>query len=156
MAVIQEEMVTTALIDMLATAVGVPVGDHRAETTEGEPLDTSSGNGAEGLYLVVHRIDGGFVDGSYGDPHQDVTLVYQVDSHGRSRQQAEGLARTVTAAMTDIAAAGGHVNVLAGNGWTGGLRERQTTGRPEHEGTDEQGTGLWTQRERFTVEVHPA
>ena len=150
MAVIQEEMVTSALITLLGDVLGIPVGDHGTEDTAGAPIDTS------GRYLVVHRIDGGMTDGSFGDPHQDVTLVFQVDSHAQSRPQAEGLARLVTAAMTDIAAAGGHVHALAGTGWRGGLRTRQTTGRPENEGGGSSGTLLWTQRERFEVQVHRA
>ncbi len=148
MAVIAEEMVTSAVITMLGTATGLPVGDHGTEGLDGQPIDTS------GRYLVVHRIPGGAVTGSFGDPHQDVTLVYQVDSHGRSRPEAEGVARLVVAAMTDIAATGGHTHTLAGTGWGGGLRERQTTDQPVPEGVDEQGTALWAQRERFTVQVH--
>jgi hypothetical protein len=148
--VIREEMVTTALIALLAAQTGVPVGDHSTEDTNGTPIDTS------GMYLVVHRIDGGAVDGSFGDPHQDVTLVYQVDSHGRSRPQAEGLARKVTGIMTDMAAGGGHEHTLTGSGWAAGLRTRQTTGRPENEGVDADLLPLWTQRERFEVTVHRA
>jgi len=147
---IREEMVTTALIDLLADQVGVPVGDHGSEDTTGSPIDTS------GKYLVVHRIDGGGISGSFADPHEDLTLVYQVDAHGRSRPQAEGLARRVAAVLTDMATAGGHEHPLAGTGWKAGLRLRQVTGRPENEGTDQEGIPLWTQRERFEVTVHQA
>lgn len=151
MAVVQEEMVTSAVIAMLSSALGVPVGDHGAFDSSGAAIDTSS------RYALVHRIDGGGVSGSWGDPHEDLTIVYQVDACGRSRPQAEGLARLVAAVMTDIAPAGGHVHPLSGTGWVGGLRERQMLGMPSPEGLDEQGNvGVWVQRERFEVAVHRA
>lgn len=144
------ERVTTALIAMLATAVGVPVGDHGTRTTAGASIDTT------GRYLVVWKIDGGEARGALGDPHQDITVVYQVESVGRSRQQAEGLADLARTAMLAMSAIGGHTNPLAGPGWKGGLRTQQTEGVPTPQGIDEQGTGVWVQRERFDVEVHRA
>lgn len=151
MAVLREATITTAVITMLGTALGVPVGDHGTKDVTGVPIDTT------GQYTVLRRIDGGRVEGSLGDGHQDVTFVYQVDSVARSRSMCEGLAARVAGAMTDIAAAGGHTHTLAGTGWKGGLRVRQTTGMPQLEGTDAAGAGgVWVQRERFEVTVHRA
>lgn len=147
---IRVERVTTALFDMQRAALGVPVGDHGAKLADGTPIDT------DGWYVIGWKIDGGEPHGSLGDAHQDLTLVYQFDTVGRTRQQCEGGADRVRAAMLDVTATGGHVHALAGTGFRGGLRSQQTTGMPTPEGTDDQNRPVWTMRERFEVQVHRA
>lgn len=144
------ERVTTALFAVVATATGRPVGDHGAQLADGTPIDTSDD------YAIGYKIDGGEVTGSVGDPHQDLTVVYQFDSVGRSRQQCEGMADLVRAALLTVSPTGGQLHVLAGTGWKGGLRTQQTTGMPTYEGIDERKQPVWTQRERFEVQVHRA
>jgi hypothetical protein len=140
------QQVTSALFALVAAQTGVPLGDHG-----------TTGISTAGQYIVGWRIDGGGFDGSLGDPHQDVTLVYQFDSMGRSRNQVEGLADRVREVIVGMSPAGGHAHSLAGNGWTGGLRVQQTTGMPSPEGIDERGTvGVWAMRERFEITVHRA
>lgn len=149
---IRSERVTTALLAMLELADGVPTGDHgttRPDPTTGQQASMPT----VGQYRVLWRIDGGAVTGSLADPAEDATLVYQVDSHGRSRQQAEGLADRTAITMTAMSAAGGHVQPLAGSGWRANLRTRQVVGAPTPEGTDETGVPLWTVRDRYEVEV---
>lgn len=147
---IRVERVTTSLFAMVAAATGRPMGDHGAQLANGDPIDTSAD------YVVGWKIDGGEAHGSLGDAHQDLTLVYQFDSVGRTRQQCEGLADRVRAAMLDVTATGGHVHTLAGTGFRGGLRTQQTTGMPVPEGVDDKNRPVWTMRERYDVQVHRA
>lgn len=150
--IIPVERVTTALIEMLAAEVGVPVGDHGTKSLDGTPIDTTS------RYLIARKIEGGAVDGSLGDPAQTATLVYQVDAFGRSRQQAEGVADLARNVITGVDPVGGHTHPLSGPGWRAGLRAVQTlSGGPEDEGVDEQKTPVWGARgDRYEIEVVPA
>ncbi len=140
---IRSERVTSALHTLLDAELAVPVGDHGTDNIS-----------TVGSYTILWKIDGGEVRGSIGDPHQDLTLVYQIDSVGRSRNQCEGLADLVRTVVVGMSAAGGHTYVLAGTSFTGGLRTQQTTGMPTPEGVDDTGQEVWTQRERFEIDVH--
>lgn len=143
--------VTSAFVSLLGEALEVPVGDH-GTTAMNEvgaivPIDTS------GLYAVVYRIDGGEVTGSFGDPAQDATLVFQVDWYGRARPHADGLADRGRRAILGLEPAGGHTWPLAGTGWRGNLRTMQVVGATEGEGTDESGRPVWVVRDRYEVPV---
>lgn len=97
-AVLQKQLVTTALIGMLATATERPCGDHASPPT---------GVLADG-YTYVYSIDGGSYDGSpFWSPEADATLVYQVTSVGLSRAHAEWLADRVRLTMTSRSSDGG-------------------------------------------------
>lgn len=143
--ILNPEKVATAFIALLDAQLANPVGDH-----------TTDGISTVGAYHVVYSVDGGGIFGSFGEPHQDVTLVFQVNTVGRSRKQCQGLAWIASNVIVEMSPSGGHVHGLAGIGWVGGLREQQTFDAPHDEGTDETGKRVWAQRERFEVAVHRA
>lgn len=72
------EPITNAVVDALASS-GFPVGDHDAPD-----LDEHAQR-----YSVVYGIPGAQLDGSWTSPAENVVLVYQVESYGRNRKQAE-------------------------------------------------------------------
>lgn len=81
----QKAVVTAWLLDLvqsrlsLATPVGQKIGDGRAE---GSPLIYP--------YHVLYSITGGSISGPpLGQAQGDAVLVYQIDSVGRTRDQAE-------------------------------------------------------------------
>lgn len=76
---IERRLVTAAFIELLVTGTGMPVG-----LTEAPTLVPKKPWG------VVHPIDGGGFSGSpLYDPDSDAAFVYQVDSVGRSVDQAQ-------------------------------------------------------------------
>lgn len=77
-------LVTAAFIDLLERGTGKPVGDHEVPPSVTPP------------YCVVHVIPGGDFRGpSFASPDADATLVYQVTSAGRTREQAQWMQDTV-------------------------------------------------------------
>jgi hypothetical protein len=97
-AVVQKQLITNALISMLATATSRPCGDHQSPP---------GANLAQG-YTYVYAIDGGSFDGPpLWSPESDATLVYQVTSVGQNREQAEWLADRVRLTMTSRLPDGG-------------------------------------------------
>lgn len=70
--------ITSALVDMLASAVSVPVGDHTAPAIE-----------AQRPWVVVYSIPGGQYEGSFHYPESDVRFAYRIESVGRNREQCE-------------------------------------------------------------------
>lgn len=75
---IDVEPVTNAVVAALA-AGGHPVGDHAAPHLE---------PGTQ-RYSVVYGIPSSQLTGSWANPAENAVLVYQVESYGRNRKQAE-------------------------------------------------------------------
>lgn len=73
------EPITNAVIAALAVG-GHLVGDHAAP----DDLDADTQR-----YSVVYGIPGSQLDGSWSNPGENGVLVYQVESYGRNRKQAE-------------------------------------------------------------------
>jgi hypothetical protein len=71
--------VTAAVVTMLRTALGKPVGDGQA------PPDGVESQG----YAVVHVIPGGYSYGDLGHPDGQTSLVIQVSYVGITRIQAQ-------------------------------------------------------------------
>jgi hypothetical protein len=142
---IRRERFTTALIGALDTAVNHPVGDHRPPEMSDEQVE-------DGRYVIVWAIPGGAAAVSaLAGSHDDFTLVYQVDSSGRSRQQADWMADQVRRHLLGTSADGAYVVPLAITGWKAIARELDTPGAPEREADD-----LYTVRERYSFRVAPA
>jgi hypothetical protein len=77
--VIERRLVTAAFIQMLETATSVPVGLVEAPVVQPKKP-----------WAVVHPIEGGGFSGSpFYEPDSDAAFVYQVDSVGRSAEQAQ-------------------------------------------------------------------
>lgn len=96
MTFIEEDTVTTAVIEMLREAMassGVAVYDHEAPADRDFP------------YVVVYRIPGGTATGPFlYDPDADLTIPYQIDAVGARRDSAEWAAGKVGRVMV------GHAN----------------------------------------------
>lgn len=92
MTVVDRRIVTEAILTMLRTSTGMPVGDSVLD--EDDIVDQKP-------WGVLHPIDGGGYEGGapYTAPDSDAQLVYQVDSVGRSRGQAEWMADLVRRTM---------------------------------------------------------
>lgn len=143
--ILNSEKVTSAFVALLRSQLANPLGDN-----------STDGISTVGAYHVLYRIPDGSASGSFGDPHQDLVLVFQITTVGRSRAQCEGLAWIASNVVVEMSPSGGHVHPLSGPGWRGGLRTQQTFDAPHDEGTDETGKRAWAQRERFEVQVHRA
>ncbi len=148
--VVATEPVTTALIATLATGTASPVGDHDAPRPTNAVPDPTRGR-----YLVVWQVPGGGVEGTWGNPHDMATFVYQVDSHGRSRQQCQWLSDRVRQVMLDRTASG-WLHPITVPGWDLAYRNQQTLDMPENAGRDETGQDLFVCRERYELTVVPA
>ena len=147
--IVLTEPVTTALIATLSSGVGWPVGDHAPPLpTVATPTPTA------GRYVIVYSTPGGSLDGSMGSPHEMATLVFQVDSSGRSRSQCQWLADRVRQVMLDRTATG-WLHPITVSGWVVAYRNQQTVDSPQDEGRDNEGTSLWTCRERYELTVVP-
>lgn len=97
-AVVQTQLVTTALISMLATATARPCGDHES------PAGASLADG----YTYVNSIPGGEYDGPpLWSPESDAVLVYQVMSVGSERNHVEWLADRVRLILLSRVSDGG-------------------------------------------------
>lgn len=141
---------TSALIAMLGPAVDCPVGDHDPpRPTVAVPKPT------QGRYLIVWKLAGGEVDGAWGSPHEQAVVPYQIDAHGRSREQCEWLADRVRQVVLDRAGSGWlHPITIAGG--VVAYRSLRTTDTPENEGQDETGQPLFVCRESYELTVVPA
>ncbi len=149
MTVVATEPVTSAVIATLATGTGHPVGDHappRPSVANSDPT--------RGRYSIVWSIPGGSVDGTWANPHEEATLVYQVDSVGRSRQQCQWLADRNRQVMLDRTASG-WLHPITGSSFTVIYRNHQVVGAPENEGRDETGQETFTCRDRYEVTIGP-
>lgn len=84
---VEEDTVTTAVIEMLKTGLdtaGVAVYDHGAPANRDFP------------YVVVYRIPGGTATGPIlYDPDADITIPYQIDAVSNRRDSAEWAAGQV-------------------------------------------------------------
>jgi len=100
-AVVQKQLVTDALITMVAAGTARPCGDH------GSPPGAVMSEG----YTYVHSIDGGSFDGpGFWSPESDATLVYQITSVAGGpfgRKQAEWIADRVRLTLVSRSAGGG-------------------------------------------------
>lgn len=88
---------TTALFDWLASQLQAPVG--RGELPpgvgwQGEPRQSEFVG-----FLVLHPIAGGEIDGDLAHPSVDGDLVWQVNAHGGTQEQAERLADAAQEAL---------------------------------------------------------
>ena len=145
MTVPDRQLVTTALLSMLAAGTGKPVGDHKA------PLST------EPPYCVLYSIPGGgYWGAALVGPEADADFVYQVDSVGLKRNQTEWLADRVRRSMLARTSSGAFqvtINPPLGlkvadrvpDGGPGGV---QVDGDPPHE--------VFSVAERFVLRVVPA
>jgi hypothetical protein len=135
--------VTQWLLDLLiADEPTFPVGDHNAP----DPLEYP--------YRVVWSVPGGSVSGPpLGESAADADLVYQVDSVGLTREQAERLAartrRTVAGRLPDGSF---HAAAEPPSGLSVSDRILDgSAGSPIVEGT--RPNEVWTVSERFVISV---
>lgn len=145
MTVPDRQLLTTALLTMLVSGTGKPVGDHKA------PLSTDP------PYCVLYSIPGGgFWGAGLVAPDADADFVYQVDSVGLKRNQAEWLADRVRRSMLARSASGAFQVTLTPptglkvadrlpDSGPGGV---QVSGIPPHE--------VFSVAERFVLRVVPA
>lgn len=100
-------------------------------------------------YHVLYVIPGGTLDGSWGNPHEEMDVVVQVNSVGGTREQAQ-LAQTEVRAALVGRTSSGYTNAIAGDGW------RVTRRECDDAGVDpEPPAGLHTAIDRFTFHVVP-
>ncbi len=145
MTVPDRQLVTSALLTMLAAGTGKPVGDHKAPLATAPP------------YSVLYSIPGGgFWGAALVGPDADADFVYQVDSVGLKRNQAEWLADRVRRSVLARSSSGAFqvtITPPAGlkvadrlpDGGPGGV---QVAGVPPHE--------VFSVAERFVLRVVPA
>jgi hypothetical protein len=108
------QAITTALITMLASATGRPIGDLEAPEPAGSAIAPQT------PYAVVTPIPGGgLVERDLADAHpQPTVLVYEVlsvggeENEGPRRDQAEWMADKVRKAILDRASDGSYVNAI--------------------------------------------
>lgn len=132
---IEPRQVTDTVVGALLAA-WPRVGDHEAPDDRGYP------------YLILSTVPGGARDGSHGDPHEDVELVYQVRSVGVSRAQAQAaLARARTVFLER--ANGEYTTPLAGAGWVAYHRELDADAGVGHE----PGSVIYDAAERYRLAV---
>lgn len=155
MTVPDRQLVTTALVSMLASSTSKPIGDHKAPSTRvaGTP------------YAVVYAISGGdFWGPGLVAPDSSADLVYQVDSvswrsadnlSGGSRKQAEWMGDLVRRTLLARTNGAFQVAFPAVTGWSmadrepgGGAGGVDVAGTPPHE--------VFTVAERFVLRVTPA
>lgn len=133
--------ITNGLLAVLA-ATGHPVGDEQAPlATEANPDPTKE------RYSVLRRIDGGSQGGTMGEAFDEVVLPYQVDVHGRSREQCDWLLARVYVVMLRLNPDGTRLHPVPG---VIGITPQGTAG-PRKEGVDDKGRELWVARPRFDV-----
>ena len=89
---------TEALTAWLATQVQAPIG-HGAAPDEPHGWTDAPGDTPFIGYLVIHSIPGGQIDGDLAHPSVDGDLVWQINTHGATQQQAERLADAVQQAL---------------------------------------------------------
>jgi hypothetical protein len=95
---LERRRITDGLIQMLATAVGKPCGDHAI------PPGATLLDG----YTIVYSLSGGsFTGAPLWAPESDAILQYQISSVASERNQAEWIADRVRKTMTSRTAAGG-------------------------------------------------
>jgi hypothetical protein len=135
--IVKTRPITDGFLAMLRAHVNLPTGDHEA------PEDTSD------RYLTVYGIEGGEVTGPYGSPHEEATVVFQTDSSGHSRDQAQWVADKVREAVLTAP--------IPMDGWlvVPGSRFQRILGQPLNEGRDETGDTLFTVQDEFAFMVAP-
>jgi hypothetical protein len=138
--VLRREPVTDGICAALAST-GYPVGDHGTKDVNDQPIDTT------GRYSIVRSITG-TADGSMAYPAEDGTLIYQVNSHGRSRKQCDWLADRNRDLLINR-----QVTVV---GWTVTYVELRAAGTPTDVGIDDTGTSLWVCTEDFAISITAA
>lgn len=147
MTVPDRQLVTTALVAMVAAGTGKSTGDHKAPATltPGDP------------YAIVYAIPGGrFWGGGLVAPDASADLVYQVDSIGATRAQAEWMGDRVRRTILARTSTGAfQVAFPAVAGWS--MADREPDGGPG--GVDVAGVPpneVFTVAERYTLRVTPA
>lgn len=101
MSVPDTTVVTTAVVDLIASATSRPIGDADLPTAADPP------------FAVVYLLPGGDTWGpDYIDPHAAAALVYQVTSVAVRRNDAESFADIVRHALLDRDGDGRFVNQM--------------------------------------------
>lgn len=145
---------TTALVTWLGDAVA-PCGD-------GAKPDGSGWAGAPNIssfvpYLIAHSIPGGSFDGSIEDLHYDAELVWQINSYGSSKAEAEQLAdrarvALLAQALPPLAIGGRTVVTVSSEGPAGAARpDTDTASRV----TGLAQPSIWWTFERFRIATVP-
>lgn len=145
MSVPDRQLITGALIAMLATSTSKQVGDHEAPPDPVVP------------YSVVHCIPGGDYWGApLAAPDAQADFVYQVDSVGLKRSQVEWMADRVRRCLLARSSTGAfQVTITNPAGWR--IADRRPSGGPG--GVDPQGVRpnkVFAVAERFVLSVVPA
>lgn len=144
MTVPDRQLITTALVAMLGTGTGKAIGDHKAPTlTPGQP------------YAIVYALTSAeFWGPGLVAPESSGDFVYQVDSIGATRAQAEWMGDRVR--RTILARANGAFQVAfpVVAGWTMADREHAGGGGVDVAGVPP--NEVFTVPERYTLRVTPA
>lgn len=111
-----------AVWEALRVGTGRAVGDGEAPADRTLP------------YLVGHVIPGGTLDGSMGDPYEDLAITVQVNAVGGSRDQAQ-YAQTAARSVILGRVNGEWATPIAGDGWRVIFREYDADGGVDREGT---------------------
>lgn len=145
MTVPDRQLLTTGLVTMLGTGTGKTIGDHKAPASRpvGEP------------YAIVYALTSAeFWGPGLVAPESSGDFVYQVDSIGASRAQAEWMGDRVR--RTILARTNGTFQVAfpAPAGWA--VADREHTGGGGVDVAGAPPNEVFTVPERYTLRVTPA
>jgi hypothetical protein len=146
MTVPDRQLVTTALVSMVASSTGKAAGDHKAPAarTVGQP------------YVVVYSIaGGGFWGPGLTAPDASADLVYQLDAVGATRAQAEWMGDAVRRTLLARTNGAFQVAFPAVSGWV--MADREPSGGPGGIGVEGVPPNeVFTVAERYTLRLTPA
>lgn len=145
MSVVDTAPIVDWLLRLLESGTGRPVGDSEAPTKQdGFP------------YVVVREIDGSSMSGPFlVAPDADLALVFQVDSVGRTIDQARWMADTVRRTILARTATGSfQVQLVNPTGYS--VVDRQPSGGPPTPVSEGPAPNrVYSFPERFTIHVTP-
>lgn len=129
--------ITSALVNMLTSAVAVPVGDHVAPE-----LDPQS------PWVIVYSTPGGLYEGSFHYPESDARFAYRIESVGRTREQCEWCADKVRRTLLSRSSSGSfQVSFPATTPWL--VNNRQPEGTPG--GVSLEGNSVFSFSENYVL-----
>lgn len=141
--------VSAWLAELLADATGRPVGESEPPRSATPPYDV-----AADPYLIITTIPGGYYTSpGLAPPGSCGWQVWQVDSVGRTRLQAQMLADRARAAILARVPGGDYVNDPTASGFavSGRIQSSEGGGSPIAEG--DWPNQVWSSAERFELYI---